>query len=368
MHFYVSTSMLILGFVLFMTRYAFVSDHWQYFGCMSVIALAAAGIATFLGRCKGWVKSLAIATGLTMLLLLGALTWRQCAMYVDVETVWRTTIARNPGSWIAHTNLGAALLRRGQLDEAFVNLQRGVGINPRVSETNAGFASALMQKGRPDEAAAYSQRALEADPDSVEAHGNLGAALLQLGRIDEAVIHLRKALELDPSLVEAHSNLGYVLLQTGDVAGSLAHLQQAVEVEPDYTPAHYNMANTLLKMGRAEEAVSHLQKVLTIDPNDAEAANNLAWVLATWPEERIRDGGKAIELAQRARHLMPGRAPIFAATLAAAYAETGRFSDAVKTAEDTLQWATTSGDKALADEIRAQIGLYKSGQPFRDKR
>jgi len=121
-------------------------------------------------------------------------------------------------------------------------------------------------------------------------------------------------------------------------------------------------------MGRADEAISELRKVLAVKPDDAEAQKNMAWVLATWPEARIRDGAKAVELAERANELTHNRDPIIGTTLAAAYAETGRFADAIRTAEAALRGAEDSGNAALASAIRAQILLYRSGEPFRDVR
>jgi hypothetical protein len=90
--------------------------------------------------------------------------------------------------------------------------------------------------------------------------------------------------------------------------------------------------------------------------------------LATCPDAHVRDGAKAVELAEQANQAAGGANPIIAATLAAAYAETGRFSEAIKTAEHALPLATASDNAALADGLRGQIRLYRSGQPFRDKR
>jgi tetratricopeptide (TPR) repeat protein len=149
---------------------------------------------------------------------------------------------------------------------------------------------------------------------------------------------------------------------------SFAYLEKALEIDPNYVTAYFYLANTLLQMGRADEAVSQLQKVLTINPGDAEAQKSMAWVLATWPEARIRNGAKAVELAEHANRLTGGRNPIIGVTLAAAYAETGRFPDAIKAAEGALQLATDSRNMALAEGIREHIELYRSGQPFRDVR
>ena len=92
---------------------------------------------------------------------------------------------------------------------------------------------------------------------------------------------------------------------------------------------------------------------------------NMALVLATFPETRVRNGTKAVELAQRADHLTGDANPSISATLAAAYAEAGRFPNAITTARRALQLATDQGNAALADAIRAQIRLYQSGLPYR---
>jgi len=93
----------------------------------------------------------------------------------------------------------------------------------------------------------------------------------------------------------------------------------------------------------------------------------MAWLLATSPDGQLRDGPKAVQLAESACEAEPND-PIFKATLAAAYAETGRFNDAVKTAQDALGIAEAAGNNALVDLLRLQLSLYNSGQRYRDVR
>jgi Flp pilus assembly protein TadD len=123
-----------------------------------------------------------------------------------------------------------------------------------------------------------------------------------------------------------------------------------------------------LQIGRANEAVTEYERALRIDSNDTQALNNIAWILATWPDPLTRDGTKAVMLAERADSLIRGESPVIGATLAAAYAEAGRFADAVKTGLRALQLANAEGNAARADSIRGQIELYQSGAAFRDHR
>lgn len=359
----------VLGFFnVYFFRYSFVGDHFQYLASMGPLALAAAGIVTASGFFDRKRMYLGPAVSAALLLSLGALTWRQCAMYSNSESLWRGTISVNPDSWMAQNNLALVLLPTGRVDEAIAHLRKALEIDPDNVETHNNLGHALLQKGRVEESFSHLQKALEMAPNRAAVHYNLGNALLQTGRLDEAIAHLQKALEIDPTYVSAHSDLGAALLQKGRVNESFTHLQRALEIDPNHKAAHFNMANTLLQMGRVDDGVLHLQKALTIDPGDAEAQKNMAWVLATCPEARIRDGAKAVELAERANQLTERRDPIIGVTLAAAYAETGRFADAIRTAETALQLATDSGNAALAELVRAHTELYRSGHPFRDNR
>src|SRR5208282_798188 len=117
--------------------------------------------------------------------------------------------------------------------------------------------------------------------------------------------------------------------------------QKALQINPDYAEAHYNFGNALLKMGNADEAITHYQKALQIEPDNAEAQNNLAWVLATCPQASLRNGNQAVALARRANQLTGGGNPVVLGTLAAAYAEAGRFPEAEETAQRALQMAET---------------------------
>jgi len=210
MHFYICTSMLVLIMILYMMRYTFVSDHWQYFGCMSIIAVAAAGITQLLNAEKvARIWSMSIIAGL--LLGLGTLTWRQCGMYANLETLWLTTLARNPEAFIAHDDLGIILVHEGRLDEAIAHFKMALKIQPDDVMAQDNLGNALLQKGDVDDAIICFQRTLEIQPDHAMALSGLGEALLEKGRIDEAIGKFQEALKLTPNLDIAHRNLDLAL-------------------------------------------------------------------------------------------------------------------------------------------------------------
>jgi protein O-mannosyl-transferase len=401
--YFVALLFLVLGFFnVFYFRYSFVADHFQYLASIGPLALAAAGITTALGSLRKINLFLKPVFCGAFLLTLGVLTWRQSRMYADVETLWRTTIDRNPACWMAHGNLGDVLLKEGRSNEAIVQLQQALAIKPDEAITHNDLGNALLERGEMDEAIACFQRAIAIQPDYAAAHYNLGGSLLQKGQVNEAIEHYQRAIAIQPDFAEAHNNLGNALLQSGRVDEAMAHFQRALAIEPDYAAAHYNLGNALLQKGRVDEAIIHYQTALTILPDYAKAHGNLgtallqkgqvseaiihfqkalaiqpgfveaqnglaniAWVLATSPDPTVRNGANAVELAEQTDRLSGGGNPRMSATLAAAYAEAGRFPEAIITAQRALQLATSQNDTALIATLEAQLKLYQAGSPLR---
>lgn len=212
------------------------------------------------------------------------------------------------------------------------------------------------------------RRALACTSRNSGAEQNLGQAIYEKGNVEEAMVHFQNALRIDPSQASVHSALGVALLEMGRADQSLISLRTALEIDPNDADAHYNIGNTLLRLGHAREAVAQYSRALEINADDIEAQNNLAWVLATCPDAVVRNGLRAVAIAERADSLTMGKSPVISATLAAAYAETGRFSDAVKAAERAFQLASAEGNQSRASSIRAQIELYRTASAFRDRR
>lgn len=365
--FFVATLSPLLGFfMLYAFRFSFVADHYQYLAIIGPLALAAAGLDRTFRVVRKRHTFLQLSVSGAILITLSALTWRQCGMYRDLETLWRTTIERNPKAWMAYNNLGNVLLQTGRVEEAIAQFKAALEIDPRYATAESNLGNAFLRLGQAETSLAHLRTAVELDPRDAEAHNNLGNTLLQLGRQDEAAAEYRQAFEIDPSYAEAHNNLGALLLQLGRTDDAVAQLQKALQLSPDNPDAHNNLGNALLELGRQEEAAVQYSKALNFRPDDVNTQNNLAWLLATSPDGGIRNGREAVELAERADRSTGNANPVIVATLSAAYAEAGRFAEAVKTARRALDLAAKTGHSALADAIRAQVELYESGSPTRD--
>jgi protein O-mannosyl-transferase len=300
LHFFISTSLLILMVVLYMTRYTFVSDHWQYFGCMSVLALVAAGITTGLDRLgkRDWFLKPTVVGGL--LLGLGLSTWRQCGMYTDIETLWQTTLDRNPDAFLAHNNLGNLLAGQGRLTKAMENYQKALAIEPNLAETHFDLGLLLVKLNRFDEAIEQYHKALELKPDYADAGYNLGCLFADLRQTNQAIAYYRKTLQINPDHADARYNLGVLLVSQNQTDQAIEHYRKALQANPDYAEAHYNLANLLAAQGRMDEAAAHYRKTIQLQPGHLGAHFNLG--IVSGQQWRLED---ALEHYQKAIQIKP---------------------------------------------------------------
>ena len=421
----------VLGFFnVFFFRYSFVADHFQYLAGIGPLTLAAAGI-TIAFKTKPFLK---LACCGALLLTLGILTWRQAGTYADMETLWRTTLARNPDCWMAHSNLGLLLKNQGRIEEAIDHYHRAIQIAPNAWDALNDLGVALAAKGQFDEAIEYYRKALQIDPNLFAVQNNLGHALAAEGRFDEAIEYYRKAIQINPNFSDALNNLGNALAAKGQSDEAIKNYYKAIQINPNFSEALNNLGVALADKGRFDEAIENYHKALQINPNDCDALNNLgvaltakgrfdeaienyrqaiqvnsncpetffhwgmtldqlgrtreavtqyrealrlnpnltgplnnlAWVLAAGPDDQLRNGAEAVRLAECACELTHYGEPLFIGTLAAAYAECGRFPEAVTTAEKAEQLATASGLTAVAAKNRQLLGLYRAGKPYHE--
>ena len=324
----------VLGFFnVYPFRYSYVADHFAYLAILgSLVPLVGYASGGHVGRRAGRLVSVILAA------TLGVLTWRQAAIYRDEETLYRATLARNPGAWLAHNNLGNLLLLSpagrpealahfqaalrlapefsethlsmgnallgmpGRLDDAIAEYKTAARLMPESERAHTNLGNALLQKGLTTEAIAQLQEALRIDPANAEAHNDLGNALHQTpDRLSDAIAEYRLALSTDPDFAEAHNNLGRALVQTpGGLAEAVAEFQTAIRLKPDYSTAHSNLGNALsLVPDRLPDAIAEYRTALRINPESAAAHNNLGYALSQLLghlPEAVSEYRKALEL------------------------------------------------------------------------
>jgi tetratricopeptide (TPR) repeat protein len=274
---------------------SFVADHFDYLPSLGMIAPVAAGAAILFDELRGIQRTIFAILSVGLVLALITLTWRQSRMYRDAETCYRTILEKNPNACAAQSNLGAALLQRGFVNDAIAHFQSVLEITPNNSD------------------------------GAKAAHLNLGNALLRKGSIDDAISHFEAALKIAPD-AEIHNSLG----------------------------------SGLRRKGRFGEAIAHYEAALKISPQSTSALNNLAWLLATCPDASFRNGSRAVELAKKADSVAARSSPVYLRTLAAAYAETGQFAEAIANARSALELVPNG---SLTAALHHELQLYESGLP-----
>jgi tetratricopeptide (TPR) repeat protein len=313
--FFAGTLFPALGFLnVYPFRYSYVADHFQYLAMLGIIVPAASGLTVLAGRiAPGRISAIVLPA--LLLTTLGAATWRQSGMYRDYETLFRATLARNPGSSFLHSNLGVILMSSGREAEAAAEFGAAVRLTPGDPDYRVNLGLALAQlPGRMADAIAEYQTALRTDPHLPAAHLNLGLAFTSMpGRLEDAIAEYRKAIgeyqtavRSEPDLWEAHFNLGLAYAQmAGREGDAIAEYRTALRLKPDSALAHFHLGNTFHKMGRLAEAIAEYRASLSIDPSVPEVHYELAYALAQIPG-RVPE---AIVECQKMLLLKPGDEP-----------------------------------------------------------
>ena len=243
--FFLATLFPALGFFnIYPFQYSYVADHFQYLASAGIFALIAgtAGMLVPSGTLKKPIEAAGLAV---IILVLGSLTWSQGKVYRDLETLWKDTIQKNPGAFMAHTNLGVLRYSEGRDEEAMRHFMETLRLKPDAAAAHYNIGLIHYKQGNTVEAAESFKLAIQYDPEHVMALVNYGKLLSDVGRSTEATAHLKKAVTLAPGNEVAHNNLATAYARTGDLQSAIAHLRRALEIKPDYENARKNLAAVL---------------------------------------------------------------------------------------------------------------------------
>jgi arylsulfatase A-like enzyme/Flp pilus assembly protein TadD len=321
--------------------------------------------------------------------------------YDDAIALYDEVIEMEPGEPVAYMHKGAALRLTGRLEESLEPLDEAIRLDPTFAAAHSQRAMSRYQLGRRDEALAGLQAAAEqmpdepmfcyrlaqltADrgelkqagewltrlteqrPDSASAWQMLGANDRMRGQYAAAVEHLEKALELKPDFPRALFPLATAYEALGDDDKALEVFRRQIELAPTSPLAYTHAANILARRGEEAACIDLLRQGLSVLPERIDISNDLAWHLATSSDASLRDGAEAVRLAEYASSLKGNESFNELDTLAAAYAEIGRFDDAVTTAERALVVAGQLNDPDLITQISDRRALYRRGKPYRQQ-
>ena len=258
------------------------ADHLGYLSLAAVAGGAAAILGVLWTRAQAGplaVRSALAGAALAACLALAAASRSYAGVFRDEGSFWCAAVAREPGAWLARSNLGRVLQGEGNFDSAKVELSEAARLNPNSAEVHANLGDALDRLGRPAEAMAEYRTAVGLSPEFAGGHYDLGRALLLSGRNGEAADELRKAVRIDPGYAVAHNNLGLALARLGRLDEAIVEYRAALRRDPRMREARLNIGNALLRLGRSEDAVAEYREVLRQDPDYAAARRNLAVAL-----------------------------------------------------------------------------------------
>ena len=266
----------------------------------------------------------------------------------------------------AHNDLGAALMQVGKIEDAIGQYEQALRLKPDYAEAHNNLGIVLAGQGKIAEAIAEFAAALRIKPDLAEAHYNLGNALAGQGRVSEAMAEYAAAVRIKPDYADALHNLGIVLASQGRISEAIAEYAVALRIKPDYAEAHYNLGVALANQGRVSEAMAEYRETLRLTPDWPPALGKLAWVFATDRNANFRNAGEAVQLAERLCAVTGYQQADALDVLAAAYAEAGRFSEAIRIAQRAVELAGAAGRQELARQLQERLTLYQAGRPFHE--
>ena len=273
----------VIGFVQ-VGNYS-LADRFTYLPSVGLFVAGAWGLYQLALRRPRHRRTLALLG----LFLVGACCWRaavQVQYWKNSETLFAHAVNVTRDNYIAYNNLGAALDRSGQTEQALECFAQALHIKPDHPEAHINLALALSGQKKFTEAVAHYEAALRVAPADAQAHNNLANLLDLLGRTAEALPHHLAALQIKPDFPEAEYNLAGALANQGRLEDAVTHYQAALRLAPQNASAHYNLAAILARTGRLPEAKEHYLATLRLNPEHSSAHNNLGNLLVRLGEPR----------------------------------------------------------------------------------
>ncbi|MFO0946301.1 MAG: tetratricopeptide repeat protein [Planctomycetota bacterium] len=353
----------VLGFVPFAFQFtSTVADRYVY---LSMFGPAVA-LAWLLARY--WQPPLIMAGGL-VLLILGVASFFQAQIWRDQGTLFTYALYINPGSLQAHRNLSQIYAARGELDKSFKHLEEELKTRPRSWEAHSDYALAYVKMKRYRDAISHARQSIEIHPDNPQIHAILGLALANQANFAEAIKEYEEAIRLsDRPFLRALDGLGEVYVRQGKYVEGIKYFGDALKLRPDDPATNLHMATALEKVGDYKRAIEFYRRAMEGSGDAMIGSIELAWLLATSPDDNIRNGEQALSLIEKAREKTKSEDPLVFDAMAATYAELGRWQEAIDAANKALAAASETKDIELQYRIRQRLDLYKNKKPHRDRK
>jgi tetratricopeptide (TPR) repeat protein len=374
------------------------ADRYTYLPLIGVLIALAWGVPEALTT-WGVPRPAVGFLGVVTIALCLSLTRIQVGYWHDDHRLWQHALDVTTGNDFAENNLGVSLVQQGKLDEAMGHFARAVELNPRNDRAQVNLAQGLAWQGKQTEAVERLRAALQIHPENESAHVLLGRLYLR-DRPEETLNHFREALRLrpentatrldlgqlfwaegrfeeaaqqfaevaqrDPNSAAGHFALGTALGRLGRWPEAVESLRRAVELQPRETPFRHTLGLALYEAGQTGEALDQYRAASALQPEWPAGLNAFARRVLTGKDADPRRGAEALDAAKQICQATHFRHAPYLNTLAAAYAETGQFEQAVQTARKALDLALASNQGSLAEQLRRNLQAFERHQTLRE--
>ena len=259
-------------------------------------------------------------------------------------------------------NRGEIYREQEKFDKAIEEFNQVLKLQPGYPLTLVHRAEAYLYAGRLEEALSDVEAVLEKQP-LIAAHRIRAEVLAKMNRIQEAIEEIERVSEAMPQQIDLKMQLALYYVVDGQPRKAIEAYSEVIKADENSFVAWQSRGDAYLNIGQHSEAVADLQHALKLDPNNSSVLNNLAWVLATSPQDEVRDAKRAIELATKACEQSDYSQSHILSTLAAAYAEAGEFETAIKWS----QKAVDMEDPEHGEQLAAELASYRKDRPWREK-
>ena len=318
-----------LGFFnVYPMLFSFVADHFQYIACIGVIVIFSSGLVRVMDRLQPFLHWGVV---ISLLMLLGSLTWFQSHIYKNVFSLWTDTIKKNPGAWLAHNNLGVEYESLGKMSLAISSFETSLQYKPDFHMAHYNLGNIYKKLGKFKDSVSPYRKALEINPNYYQAHFNLGYAYQSLGQLGDSIESYEKALAINPGYFKAQFNLGNAYRDLGRLEEAMEIYEEARAVNSVFYVTHFNLGNTYRDLGRLEEAVESYKIALVSKPDHLLSLINMGNVL-----NQLNKNQLAVNALSRAIELSPDDTNA-RYSLGVVYAKTGQLEKARKAFEAILR-------------------------------
>jgi tetratricopeptide (TPR) repeat protein len=340
-----------------------LADRYTYVPLIGIFIMVTWGISDWVSK-KHYKRIGFFAATAAILLLLMITSRLQVKYWTNSVTLFEHAINVTDDNDTAQLNLGEALAEQGNMNKAVKHYKAALNVNPDLAGANFNIGVYFREEGKIDEAINHFSKVLHGKSDHADAQCELGDTLKRRGDLSRAVKCYLEAIKIRPGYAKAYNNLGVIFASQNKVEAAIAFFSKALQISPGYAGAHFNLGKIYASLNDLDKAIFHFQKALQFDPNMVQALYRLSWMRATHEDKKYRNGKEAVKLATRLCKITHFHQPLALDVLAAAYGETGRYDEAVSTAEKAYKMALMQGPESLAQGLERRLKLYQNNMPY----